>query len=262
MTLTKAYRRAALALLASTAIAACSDTEIESPGTTTSPPPTTPPPPPAALIVPDVVLTGALGAGTAPIAPGAVVQLDGKVTVSSGATLEIGPGATFYGETTEDYLVVETGGRIEAVGTAAQPITFTSLADLEATASGSPRDATSTARGEWGGLVLNGLAPINACSGATGGTAACQKEGEGASGLFGGDDPDDSSGRLSYVRVFYAGSNPSATNQLNGIAFQGVGRNTQVDHIQIHNNLDDGVEFFGGTVNVKYIVVTVRRQGF
>lgn len=272
MTITHVYRRAALALVASLAIGACSDTDIESPGSSTAPPPPPPPPPPpAALVVPTVTLSGNITSNTT-IPAGSVVQLSGKVVVGgasstttagvgtasvNGPTLTIGAGSEIYGETTEDFLVIAAGANIEAVGTTADPITFTSLADLEATASGTPRDATSTASGEWGGLVINGLAPINACSGsAVGGAADCQKEGEGASGLFGGDDPNDTSGRLSYVRVFYAGSNPSETNQLNGIAFQGVGRNTQVDHIQIHNNLDDGIEFFGGTVNAKYVVVT------
>ena len=79
----------------------------------------------------------------------------------------------------------------------------------------------ATTRGEWGGLVINGNAPINDCpEGAAGGSAQCSKEGEANSGLFGGDDPNDSSGRLNYVVVKYAGSNVDPENQLNGIAFK------------------------------------------
>jgi hypothetical protein len=114
-----------------------------------------------------------------------------------------------------------------------------------------------SSRGLWGGLVINGFAPINDCpEGAEGGTAACTKEGEANSGLFGGDNPTDNSGVLRYVVVKYAGSNVDPENQLNGIAFQGVGSATQVEYIQVHNNLDDGVEFFGGTVDAKYVVLT------
>jgi len=105
--------------------------------------------------------------------------------------------------------------------------------------------------------VINGYAPINDCpEGAAGGSADCTKEGEANSGLFGGDQPNDSSGTLRYVSVRYAGSNVDPENQLNGIAFQGVGDGTTVEYIQVHNNLDDGVEFFGGTVNAKYVALT------
>ena len=75
-------------------------------------------------------------------------------------------------------------------------------------------------------------------------------------GLFGGDQPLDDSGVLNYLVVKFAGSAVDAQNELNGIAFQGVGSATEVDYIQVYNNLDDGVEFFGGTVNVKHVVLT------
>ena len=90
----------------------------------------------------------------------------------------------------------------------------------------------------------------------TGGTAECTKEGEANSGLFGGDDPTDSSGSLKYMVVKYAGSNVDPENQLNGIAFQGVGSGTEVDYVQVHNNLDDGIEFFGGNVSARHVVLT------
>jgi hypothetical protein len=135
------------------------------------------------------------------------------------------------------------------MGTAMAPITMTAAADVTGTV------APGT-RGLWGGLVINGFAPINDCpEGATGGSADCTKEGEANSGLFGGDNPADDSGELHYVVVKYAGSNVDPENQLNGIAFQGVGSGTQVDHIQVLNNLDDGIEFFGGTVDAKYVVL-------
>ena len=104
--------------------------------------------------------------------------------------------------------------------------------------------------------MINGNAPINDCpEGVEGGTVECTKEGEAGSGLFGGADPNDNSGVLNYVVVKFAGSNVDPENQLNGIAFQAVGDATEVDYIQVYNNLDDGVEFFGGTVNASHVVL-------
>jgi len=181
-------------------------------------------------------------------------QLVGKVTIggsNSSATLTIGSGTTVFGGTDFDFLVISQGSEIVANGTSTAPVTLTARADVEGTAN------IETDRGLWGGLVINGFAPINDCpEGAVGGTVDCTKEGEANSGTFGGDDPGDSSGKLNYVVVKYAGSNVDPENQLNGIAFQGVGSGTQVNFVQVHNNLDDGIEFFGGTVSAKYVVLT------
>ena len=182
-------------------------------------------------------------------------ELVGKVVIGGGneasASLTIQAGTTIYGGAELDFLVISRGSQIIANGTRTAPITLTSLSDLTGEAN------IASTRGEWGGLVINGNAPINDCpEGADGGTAQCTKEGEANSGLFGGDDPDDSSGVLNYVVVKYAGSNVDPENQLNGIAFQGVGSGTEVNYVQVHNNLDDGVEFFGGTVSAKHLVLT------
>jgi len=164
--------------------------------------------------------------------------------------LDIAPGAVISGSSSSDFLIIEQGCQINAAGTAEQPINFTAFDAVMGS-------VDKSARGLWGGVVLNGYAPINDCpEGATGGTAQCTKEGEANSGLFGGDNPNDSSGVLTYVVVSYAGSNVDPENQLNGIAFQGVGSGTKVDYVQVHNNLDDGVEFFGGNVNVTHLVLT------
>ncbi|MFT7286011.1 MAG: hypothetical protein ACI87W_000114 [Halieaceae bacterium] len=179
--------------------------------------------------------------------------LDGKVVIGEEgvpAILNIESGVTVFGDNAEDFLVITRGSRIEANGTPEMPINFTALAEQQGTVS-------DNSRGLWGGLVINGFAPINDCpEGAEGGSAACTKEGEANSGLFGGDNPNDSSGTLRYVLVKYAGSNVDPENQLNGISFQGVGDATTVEYIQVHNNLDDGIEFFGGTVSAKYVVLT------
>ena len=171
-------------------------------------------------------------------------------STAEGCALDLARGAALSGGSQFEFLVIEQGCQINAEGTAEQPIVFTAAADVD----GSVDDS---ARGLWGGLVINGFAPINDCpEGASGGTDECTKEGEANSGTFGGSDPMDNSGVLRYVSVRYAGSNVDPENQLNGIAFQGVGSGTEVNYLQVHNNLDDGIEFFGGNVSAKYVVLT------
>ncbi|MBN1754912.1 hypothetical protein JW877_01730 [bacterium] len=151
--------------------------------------------------------------------------------------LTIEAGTKIYGESsTWGMLVVRRNSRIMAQGTATDPIIMTS-----------DRAEGERGRGNWGGLIINGNAPLN-----TGDEAY----GEGGTGYYGGSDPNDNSGVLQYVRVEYAGREISPDNELNGIAFQGVGRGTTVDHIQVHMNKDDGIEFFGGTCNIKYALLT------
>ena len=182
--------------------------------------------------------------------------LDGPVFVGedggTNVSLTIPAGTTVFGKAGQDYLVVTRGSRLNAVGTATSPIIMTSIQDVQGTVN------PDTDRGQWGGLVINGFAPINDCIDATasGGTAACEKSGEGSSGLFGGDNANDNSGTLQYMQVKYAGNLINDEDELNGIAFQGVGAGTTCDHIQVHNNADDGVEFFGGNVQCNYLVLT------
>ena len=162
--------------------------------------------------------------------------LNGPTFIDCGATLTIEPGTfVFGGNVNQGVLVVKPGSKIMAAGTARMPIILTSEFDV------GEREP-----GDWGGLVISGNAPCN----------VCPREGEGDSGLFGGNDAADSSGRLSYVRVEFAGIRFTDENELNGIALQGVGSGTVIDHIQVHHNADDGVEFFGGTVDAKYVLIT------
>ena len=162
--------------------------------------------------------------------------IQGALFVRSGATLTIQAGTTITGDqSTVGTLIVDRGARLVAEGDADNPIVFTSAAP-----------PGSRARGQWGGIVLNGWAPINSPGG--------EKEGEGGTGTFGGNDPSDSSGILRYVRVEFAGIEFSPDNELNGIAFQGTGSGTACDHLQVHFNLDDGFEWFGGTTSCKYLV--------
>lgn len=166
-------------------------------------------------------------------------------------TVTINPGVTIFGSAGRDSLNVSRGSEIRALGTAAAPIVFTSRQDVEGS-------VTATSRSQWGGLNLNGRAPINDCAagGNVGGAVDCVKNGEGGSGLFGGATADDDSGVLNYVRVQYAGFAFSGDDELNGIAFQGTGSGTDVDFIHVHNNGDDGVEFFGGATNASHIVIS------
>ena len=162
------------------------------------------------------------------------------VFVEDGATLTIEPGVTIFGENVSNgTLIISQGGKIMADGTADAPIVMTSDAAIG-----------SRARGQWGGLIINGRAPSN--QGVT--------FGEGGTGAFGGGDPNDNSGVLRYVRIEYAGIEFSPDNELNGIAFQGVGSGTVVEYVQVHMNQDDGIEMFGGTVNLKYALVTGARD--
>ena len=109
--------------------------------------------------------------------------------------------------------------------------------------------ANDASAGQWGGIVLLGKAPTNKCDAAA--LAACKIEAEGNAGPYGGDRPTDSSGILKFVQVKYAGYEVIKDNELNGVTFAGVGSGTVVDYLQVHNNSDDGVEFFGGTVSPK-----------
>lgn len=164
--------------------------------------------------------------------------LQGAVFVRAPATLFIEPGTTIVGENASNgTLIIDRGAKLLAKGTAEAPIVLTS-----------DQPVGSRARGDWGGLILNGFAPLNE----PGGTA----EGEGSTGTYGGDDPLDDSGEFGYLRVEFAGTEFSPDNELNGIAFQGVGAGTYVDYIQVHYNKDDCVEFFGGTVSVKHALCT------
>lgn len=152
--------------------------------------------------------------------------------------LDIAEGTVIKGiasAATPGTLVIDRNGQIDAVGTAAAPIVFTSS-----------KAAGSRAPGDWGGLVINGSAPIQKTT----------AEGEGGTGTYGGSITADNSGTISYVQVQFGGTLFTPDNELNGIAFQGVGSGTTVDYVQIHKNADDGVEFFGGSVAASHLVLT------
>ena len=169
--------------------------------------------------------------------------ISGGLFVTNGATLTIQEGTRIYAadDATTPFLSIQRGARINAVGTASAPIVFTTIKTITGGAD----------RGDWGGIVLNGYAPINIC-----GTPDCTAEGEGGSGVYGGTDPNDNSGTMKFVRVEYAGKILGTDNELNGFSFNGVGAQTVLEHLQAYKGSDDGFEFFGGTVNLKWAVST------
>ena len=166
------------------------------------------------------------------------------------ATLTIEAGTTIFGRSGSDYLVVSRDSKIEANGTANSPITFTSSEDISSGVTGA---------GQWGGIVLLGNAQSNKCP-TDGSDCALQVEGVQEGAVFGGTDDTDSSGTLRYVVVKHAGYEIAPDNELNGITFGAVGSGTKVEYIQVHDNADDGIEFFGGTVNAKYVVLTANKD--
>lgn len=196
---------------------------------------------------PVCVLTGTITADTH-LTANNVYLLNGAVFVggdnTNSATLQIDAGTKVIAPVGLNFLVINRGSKIEALGSEAAPIIFTY--DDEA-------NATASTTGRWGGLIINGNAPVNGCSS---GTTLCELEGEGSTGKYGGNNAADNSGTLNYVIVKYPGQNITETNELNGIAFQAVGSGTAVDYVQVHASSDDGVEFFGGTVNVKHLYLS------
>ena len=157
-------------------------------------------------------------------------------------TLTIDAGVEIKGKTgTFANLLITRGSKIMAMGTKSKPIIMSS------------DDAGYSGSGEWGGLIIHGYAPHNECE--VGGSY-CDIDSEGESGFAGGYEADDNSGVLNYVVVAEGGYEFSTGNEINGISLIGVGRGTEMDYIQVHGNSDDGIEFYGGNVNVKHGVFT------
>jgi hypothetical protein len=158
-----------------------------------------------------------------------------------GATLKIEPGTIIKG-TFNTSLAITSSARIDAQGTATEPIVFTSLID-----------PGSRQAGNWGGLVLLGKAPINV----QGGVDNIEGYPESADTQYGGEDAGHDCGTLKYARIEFAGFRLGGNNELNGLTLGGCGSATIIDYVQVHRGLDDGVEMFGGTANLKHIVITL-----
>ena len=171
-----------------------------------------------------------------------IYQLNGFVYVEDGATLTIEEGTIIKGDkATKGTLIITKTGSINAVGTSCEPIVFTSN-----------EPAGSRTYGDWGGVIILGEAPINV----PGGSAIIEggvdtPEGDGA---YGGANASDNSGTFKYVRIEFAGIPFVPGNEINGLTMGGVGSGTTIDHIQISYSGDDSFEWFGGSVNAKYLI--------
>ncbi|HYE30133.1 MAG TPA: immunoglobulin domain-containing protein [Methylomirabilota bacterium] len=190
--------------------------------------------------------------------------LNGFVYVMHGATLTIEPGTVIKAKRGQDAntsaLIVTAGGKIFANGTPTEPIIFTSEEDDIS----DPNDLGAFERGLWGGVVLLGKSVLNTATDASGNAAARKYDVfEGLPDMmmngqfvhrFGGNDDNDNSGVLRYVSIRHAGVVFQPNKELNGLSLGAVGRGTAIEYVETYATADDGFEFFGGTVNTKYLV--------
>ena len=156
-----------------------------------------------------------------------IIENGGELTIPAGTTIKATKGFS-------SYILVAQGGKLYANGTSSQPVTFTS------------GEATKKA-GDWGGIILNGKAPISG-AGAEG-TNTANAEINNAY-KYGGSDRADNSGALTYVNILYAGARNTADIEHNGLTLNGVGNGTKIQNVYVLESADDAIEFFGGTVNV------------
>lgn len=172
------------------------------------------------------------------LSTGTEYSLESALIVPDGLTLTVEPGVVVRAATGSDvYVAILQGGTINAEGTSSNPIVFTS-----ATATPNP--------GDWGGLIVLGRAPINSV---VGGDATSTSE---IGGLpYGGNIVDDNSGIIRYVRIEFSGGAADAASENNGFSFYAVGNGTTIEFIQAFEGADDGVEFFGGTVDASFVSV-------
>ena len=190
--------------------------------------------------------------------PDNIYVLNQKVVVEDGVTLTIDPGTIIKGSSGSgslaSALIVARGGKIEAVGTPSEPIIFTSEEDNIAIGETAGTNLNQNNRGLWGGVLILGKAP---CS-FEGDVEELQIEGIPASdtfGLYGGNDPNDDSGSFQYVSIRHGGALIGEGNEINGLTMGGVGRNTEISHVEVVANLDDAFEWFGGTVDSSNLFV-------
>ena len=197
---------------------------------------------------------------TVPLRAGTIYSFTGRTEVgtdrgldpnapiagSQQGILTVEPGVRVFASGGGDYLIVHRGSQIFAEGTASQPIIFTSRQDVEGSNS-------ANSHGQWGGLVLAGRAPQANCQLTA--PVTCTGQVEGTSAFYGGNSPNDNSGRLRYIQIKYSGFEISTGNELQALTLAGVGAGTTIEYIQSYNSSDDGIEIFGGNVNLRYLVI-------
>lgn len=187
-----------------------------------------------------------------------IYVLNQKVVVPSGVVLTIQAGTIIKGTegtgSLASALIVAQGGKLNAVGTATEPIIFTSINDNIEVGQTAGTNLNETNSGLWGGLIVLGYAP----SSFSGDVDVVQIEGIPADdtfGLYGGEDATDNSGVYQYISIRHGGALIGEGNEINGLTLGGVGSGTVIENIEVVANVDDGIEFFGGTVNATNLLV-------
>jgi hypothetical protein len=187
-----------------------------------------------------------------------IYVLNQKVVVPSGVVLTIQAGTIIKGTegtgSLASALIVAQGGKLNAVGTATEPIIFTSINDNIEIGQTAGTNLDETNSGLWGGLIVLGYAP----SSFSGDVEVVQIEGIPADdtfGLYGGDNATDNSGVYKYISIRHGGALIGEGNEVNGLTLGGVGSGTVIENIEVVANVDDGIEFFGGTVNASNLLV-------
>ena len=187
--------------------------------------------------------------------------LKGRVSVESGVTLTIPAGTIIKAApgtgADASTLIIASAPTIPANGTAAAPIVMTSISDNIQVGGNYPSSGPALnvdTRGLWGGLLILGNAP---CS-FSGDVTELQIEGiptSDTNGLYGGTDATDNSGSVQYLSIRHGGAEIGEGNEINGLTLGGVGSGTRINHVEVLGNVDDGIEFFGGTVNATNLLV-------
>lgn len=167
--------------------------------------------------------------------PDKIYTITGPVIVENGGVLDIPAGTTIKAKKGfSNYILVLQGGKIYVRGTASKPVIMTA-------------DSTNATAGYWGGLIINGKAPLG--GGLTGSTEI------NSAYVYGGTIANDNSGSISYLKLAYCGARSSANVEHNGLTLNGVGSGTTIEHVYVLESADDGIEFFGGSVNVSNLLV-------
>ena len=187
-----------------------------------------------------------------------IYVLNQKVVVEDGVTLTIEPGTIIKGAKGQgslaSALIIARGGKIMAMGTAENPIVFTSVDDNIQVGQKAGTNLNENNQQLWGGVLILGRAPGSF----RGDVDEVQIEGIPASdefGLYGGNDPDDNSGVFQYVSIRHGGELIGEGNEINGLTLGAVGRGTTINNVEVVANVDDGVEYFGGTVDTQNMLV-------
>ena len=208
-------------------------------------------------VCPTVSVTGAITVNTTWTNDNIYI-LNQKVVIDNDAILTIEPGTIIKGTpgtgSLASALIISRGAKINAVGTPDQPIIFTSSSDNISCGETAGTNLDENNRGLWGGLLILGNAP---CS-LSGDVTEAQIEGipaDDSFGLYGGTDASDNSGVIQYVSIRHGGAVIGGGNEINGLTLGGVGTGTLISNIEVVANVDDGIEFFGGTVNASNLLV-------